>query len=120
MTLTGYAAIEAAEADPSIIICKYNDPTEPAREGLTVEEAREVASEDDGLIYAKAKRAYGSSRIPVETLGDLRLLVTDPRIKPFDDSTPVDPPFNIRLALDDGAVVLTLERLNAECGELLA
>jgi hypothetical protein len=48
--LTGWDAIEYAEAH-DLTLCKYNDPIENAREGLTVEEAREIAGEDNGLIY---------------------------------------------------------------------
>jgi hypothetical protein len=33
------------------IIGKHADPTEGAREGLTVEEALEIASEDVALVY---------------------------------------------------------------------
>lgn len=53
--LTGYEAIEAKEQNDAIVLCKYNDPTEAARENLTVEEAREIAKEDPSLIYAEAK-----------------------------------------------------------------
>ena len=34
---------------------KYSDPIEDAREGLTVEEAREIAREDPGLIYLEVE-----------------------------------------------------------------
>lgn len=34
-----------------LVICKYADPIEDAREGLTVDEACEVAAEDPSLIY---------------------------------------------------------------------
>lgn len=51
MKLTGYAAIDYAEAN-GLTLSKYNDPTEDAREGLTPDEARKVASEDPSLIYA--------------------------------------------------------------------
>lgn len=50
--LTGYEAIEAKEQNDWIALCKYNDPTEGARENLTVAEAREIAKEDPSLIYA--------------------------------------------------------------------
>ena len=49
--LTGIAAIEAAEKDSAIVLCKYADPTEDAREGLTTSEARDIARIDPGLIY---------------------------------------------------------------------
>lgn len=48
--LSGYEAIEYAERC-GLKLNKYNDPTEPAREGLTVEEAEQVADEDPGLIW---------------------------------------------------------------------
>jgi hypothetical protein len=46
----GYKAIAFASAH-NLTLCKYNDPIEGAREGLTVEEAEAVAREDDSLIY---------------------------------------------------------------------
>ena len=49
-TITGLDAIEYA-AEHGLTLSKYNDPIEDAREGLTVEEAREVAAEDPSLIY---------------------------------------------------------------------
>ena len=50
---TGYEAIEAKENNSSVILCKYADPIEDARENLTADEAREIAKEDPSLIYAK-------------------------------------------------------------------
>ena len=50
MTLTGYAAIEYAE-EHDLLLRKYTDPIEDAREDLTVDEARAVAREDVRLIY---------------------------------------------------------------------
>jgi hypothetical protein len=50
--LIGHEAIEAAEKSETIVLCKYADPTEGAREGLTVAEARAVTKEDPGLIWA--------------------------------------------------------------------
>jgi hypothetical protein len=55
MTLSGYEAIEYAERH-GLPLSKYNDPTEDAREGLTVAEARKVAAEDPGLIYIDDER----------------------------------------------------------------
>lgn len=52
-TLIGLDAIEFAEKH-GLRLSKYADPTEDAREGLTVEEAREIAREDASLIYIKA------------------------------------------------------------------
>lgn len=53
--LTGQDAIRYAEAHESVRLCKYTDPTEEAREGLTVEEAREVAREDPELIWCSVQ-----------------------------------------------------------------
>lgn len=48
--LSGRAAIEYAQAN-GLTLSKYADPTEDAREGLSVDEAREIAAEDPELIY---------------------------------------------------------------------
>lgn len=48
--MTGWAAIEAAEEGRGRL-CKYADPVEDAREGLEVEEAREIAHEDPSLVW---------------------------------------------------------------------
>lgn len=48
--LTGNAAIAYAETNGRTL-SKYTDPTEEARSGLSVSEAREIAREDEGLIY---------------------------------------------------------------------
>jgi len=50
MRLKGHEAIEFA-ATAGCTLNKYNDPTEDAREGLSVEEAEDVAAEDPNLIY---------------------------------------------------------------------
>lgn len=53
--LTGYAAIQMAERlDPlveDVLLGKYADPTEEAREAMTLDEARDVAAVDSGLVY---------------------------------------------------------------------
>lgn len=49
-TLTGTDAIRYAEQN-GLTLSKYADPTEGAREGLTVDEARDVAAQDPGLIW---------------------------------------------------------------------
>lgn len=51
-TMTGHKAIETAEAK-GLTLSKYADPTEGAREGLSVEEARAIAAEDPGLVYVE-------------------------------------------------------------------
>ncbi|HSH28633.1 MAG TPA: hypothetical protein VK971_01900 [Thiohalobacter sp.] len=53
--ITGYDAIEYAEQH-GLTLGKYADPTEDAREGLTPDEAREIAAEDPSLIYLTGQR----------------------------------------------------------------
>lgn len=48
--LTGIAAIECAE-QLDLVLRKYADPTEGARDSLSVAQAREIATEDPSLIY---------------------------------------------------------------------
>lgn len=50
-TVTGYDAIEAKEKDFTVRLCKHADPVEDAREDITLEDARQIAREDAGLIY---------------------------------------------------------------------
>jgi hypothetical protein len=52
LKLTGFGAIEAKENNSAIVLCKYSDPIEGARENLTAEEAHQIAKEDPSLIYA--------------------------------------------------------------------
>jgi hypothetical protein len=49
--LCGLEAIQAKEKDNRLILCKYKDADEPARENLTVSEARAIAKKDPSLIY---------------------------------------------------------------------
>jgi len=56
MKLSGHEAIEYAEAN-DLPLSKYADPTEDAREGLTTEEAREIAREDPSLIFVEVPQA---------------------------------------------------------------
>ena len=51
--LTGLAAIDYA-ASHGVDLSKYADPTEDARDGLSVDEAREIAREDASLIWCIA------------------------------------------------------------------
>ncbi|MBN1210660.1 MAG: hypothetical protein JXB05_37780 [Myxococcaceae bacterium] len=48
--LTGSAAIAFARAHGSLL-SKYEDPTEGAREGLSVDVAEQIAAQDPSLIY---------------------------------------------------------------------
>ena len=48
--LTAQAAIDYAERTGATL-CKYADPIEDAREGLTAAEAREIADVDPSLIW---------------------------------------------------------------------
>lgn len=48
--MTGHEAIQYAQRY-GLTLNKYADPVEGPREGLSVEEARDVAREDPSLIY---------------------------------------------------------------------
>ena len=48
--ITGWDAIEYAEQH-DLLLNKYDDPIEVDREGLSIEEAEDVARVDPGLIY---------------------------------------------------------------------
>ncbi len=48
--LHGHEAIECAEQH-GLTLSKYTDPTEEHRDGLSIEEAKEIAAEDPALIY---------------------------------------------------------------------
>lgn len=69
--LTGSAAITYAERH-DLTLSKYTDPTEEARDGLSVEEARAIAREDASLIWLEvsdataAAVALGSARTPAK------------------------------------------------------
>lgn len=49
-TLTGHAAIDHAEQH-GLTLSMYTSPIEEGRDGLSVDEARDVAREDESLIY---------------------------------------------------------------------
>ena len=49
-TLTGREAIDYAEAN-GLTLNKYEDPTEEAHTGLTVDQANKIAREDASLIW---------------------------------------------------------------------
>lgn len=55
-TMRGFEAIEYAE-EHGLLLNKYTDPVEDAREGLTPDEARTVAHEDPTLIYIEVHNA---------------------------------------------------------------
>ena len=50
---TGYEAIEAKKNDNRVILCKYADPIDDAREDISLEDAEDVAREDPSLIYVR-------------------------------------------------------------------
>ena len=66
--MTGWDAIEYAEAR-GVALSKYTDPTDDAHEGLTPDEAREVASEDPGLIYLDTTSTLDTGSIVRTTSG---------------------------------------------------
>ena len=50
----GHAAIERARQHGGLL-CRYKDSTGPAREGLTIEQAEEIAERDPRLIYLQLR-----------------------------------------------------------------
>ena len=57
--LTGHAAIDYA-AVRGLVLSKYTDPTDEARDGLTVAEAREIARVDPSLVYLEIGARYAA------------------------------------------------------------
>lgn len=55
-TLTGFDAIDHADEN-GLTLSKHADPVEGAREGVSVEDAREVAAEDPSLIFLTVDEA---------------------------------------------------------------
>ncbi len=49
-TYTGQAAIDYAQ-EHNLTLSRYRDITGPAKDGLTVEQAQEIAQRDVNLIY---------------------------------------------------------------------
>jgi hypothetical protein len=49
-TYVGQAAIEYAKAH-NLTLSRYRDKTGPAKDGLTIEQAQEIAEHDSSLIY---------------------------------------------------------------------
>lgn len=50
--LVGWAAIEAAELDVTMVLCNYANSVDDAQEGISVAEATDIAREDPSLVYA--------------------------------------------------------------------
>ena len=83
LPFTGHDAIEAALAASGLTICKYQDPTEGAREGLRAAEARSIAAEDPDLIYVTAGLDwFGTSEETVARVGAISILVQSPDARP--------------------------------------
>lgn len=53
LLITGYAAIAWAREDQDRTLCKYADPAENERSGLSISEALEVADQDPNLIWTE-------------------------------------------------------------------
>lgn len=68
-TITGSQALEVAEK-LNVTLHKFADPTEDARV-VSASEARDIAREDPGLIYASAEEALEKC----DTTNDLDVLV---------------------------------------------
>ena len=52
--LTGYRAIEWAENHEDAVLHKHADPIEDAATGLSIDEAKAVAKEDESLIWCES------------------------------------------------------------------
>ena len=52
--LTGREAIEAKETNNDVVLNKYTDPIEEARQDIPLSEARTIAREDESLIWCEA------------------------------------------------------------------
>lgn len=50
-------SIEYAGTRADLTLCKYEDPISAAREGLTVDEALAIASEDSSLVWVRPSLA---------------------------------------------------------------
>jgi hypothetical protein len=70
-TLTGHDAIEYAAAH-GLTLSKHADPTEPALDGMTVEEARDVAAQDPSLVYLTTDAVARRRTLGWMTLDDAR------------------------------------------------
>jgi hypothetical protein len=57
--ITGREAIEVAEAQ-GLLLSTYSDPTEGGREGVSVEDAREIAREDPSLVYLDITETFAA------------------------------------------------------------
>lgn len=62
MKLTGWEAIEYAEANGALLN-KYADPTEDALAGVSLSEARVIAGEDAGLLWIEVVPARYCVRV---------------------------------------------------------
>lgn len=69
--IRGTEAIALAAA-LGVTLRKYADPIENAREGLTVEEATEIAREDAGLIWLSVEDEAAPDFDDAETFGSER------------------------------------------------
>jgi hypothetical protein len=68
----GYDAIDIAERE-GLTLCKCTDPTEVARSGLTIDEARSVAAEDPSLVYVAWPNACVAPELNGAECGDTRI-----------------------------------------------
>ncbi len=87
--IEGIEAIEYATLYNKTL-CKYTDTTEEAREGLTVDEAREIASEDPGLVYLDIDFGLKEAREILENMDELDYDELEPMYEWFIGSPLVD------------------------------
>jgi hypothetical protein len=98
--LTGYDAIRYAEAR-EVTLSKYADPTEDARDGLSPDEAREVAAEDPSLIWVDISATSQEPQPLTVTVNGVIVVVTHDGLDP-DLYTSGIPGWSIIAAAPDG------------------
>lgn len=75
-TLTGHAAIAYARRE-GVSLAKRTDPTEGARDGLSVEEAEAIAAEDPSLVWLEVEptdEQIAALESEAGTVGDLEMV----------------------------------------------
>lgn len=53
--LTGHDAIEAKRENSEVVLNTYDSPIDSAQEDITIEQAEEIAREDDSLVWAEVQ-----------------------------------------------------------------
>lgn len=111
--LTGHTALKYAEAR-GLTLSKYTDPIEEARDGLALEEARDIAYFDPSLIYVDATPAASTLYATVR-LSDLAGRVED-MVGEADPLRPGAEPAAVIVEMSDGRVVDIVDGFHRTAG----